>query len=524
MSLTILLLLSFTCVALLYFRNTIQQNSQRITKAGLIVISMALITTANAEKVYDFSSTCQQAYQQITCLKLNAGAQLVSQARKENPDNLIPEILDSYIDFYLLFFNEDPAEYDLRMPHFGNYLDKLSDGPENTPYYNYCRTVVYMQKACVEIKFGRQWAAGWDFRKAFNLVKDNRKAYPSFLLNNMIYGPMLVVAGTIPDGYKWLTNLFGIKGSIKDGINMMQQFVNSNDPTAKLFLNEASLYYCYILYYMQNKPDEAFKFVQQKKLDITNNHLLAYMTTNLAINNKQTEYAKSIILKRNPSPEYMVTPVWDLEMGYTTLHHLDLTASEQSFTSFLNNFKGKFYVKDAYEKLSWAYYLHGNMKAAESCRQAVLQKGSQTTDADKQAYKNAKLAVWPNALLLKSRLLNDGGYNNEALMLLYGKSINDFTKPEEQLEFAYRVARIYDDIGRSDEAVQMYLLSIKLGESRTEYYAARAALQLGLLYEKQGKKDIAIAYYQKCLGMKNHDYKDSLDQKAKAGVARCKGE
>ena len=293
---------------------------------------------------------------------------------------------------------------------------------------------------------------------------------------------------------------------------------------AKLFLSEASLYYCYILFYIQNKPDDVFKYEQQKKLDITNNHLLAYMTANLAINNKQTEYAKNIILKRNPSPEYMVTPVWDLEMGYTTLHHADISGAILSFSSFLHNFKGKFYVKDALEKLSWAYYLQGNMKAAESTRQQILQKGSLSTDADKQALKNAKLGVWPNAVLLKSRLLNDGGYNSEALAILTGKSINDFTKPEDRLEFAYRVGRIYDDLGRSDEAVQMYLLAIKLGETRTEYYAARAALQLGLLYEKQGKKDIAISYYQRCLKMKNHDYKDSLDQKAKAGVARCKGE
>ncbi|MEP6847003.1 MAG: tetratricopeptide repeat protein, partial [Panacibacter sp.] len=185
--------------------------------------------------------------------------------------------------------------------------------------------------------------------------------------------------------------------------------------------------------------------------------------------------------------------------------------------------KGKFYVKDAYEKLSWCYYLQGNMEAAENARKQVLEKGSQSTDADKQAYKDAKQGKWPNVLLLKVRLLNDGGYNNEALGLLHGKSANDFDKSEEKLEFAYRVGRIYDDIGHDDDAVKMYLLAIKLGTGRTEYYAARAALQIGWIYERQGKKEVAIKYYTQCMNMKDHDYKDSLDQKAKAGIARCEG-
>ena len=69
----------------------------------------------------------------------------------------------------------------------------------------------------------------------------------------------------------------------------------------------------------------------------------------------------------------------------------------------------------------------------------------------------------------------------------------------------------------------MYLLAIRLGEGRTEYFAARSALQIAYIYEKEGKKDLAIRYFQQCINMKDHDYKDSLDQKAKAGIARCKG-
>jgi len=518
-----LLLYSFCCVTHFYARNAVRQCAFGFKKYLLILFSLFFFSAANAEKIFDFSATCQQAYQQISSLKINAGARLVQQARKENPNNLIPEILDSYIDFYILFFNEDPIEYDKRFDHFDEHLDKIEEGPENSPFYDFCRSVVYMQKACVEIKFGKQWSAGWTFRKAFSLIKDNKKEYPSFQLNNMICGPMQVAAGVIPPGYKWLASIFGIKGSVKDGMALMEQFLNSNDQMAKLFFNEASFYYCYILFYIQNQQQEVFQFITQRKLDTVNNHLLAYMAANLAINNKQTEYAKNIILNRNKSPEYLDTQLWDYELGYVKLNHLEINEAAKYFQNFVNNFKGQFYLKDVYEKLSWCYYLQGNNAAAENERKLVLQKGSLNTDADKQSQKNAKSGVWPNILLLRARLLNDGGYNSEALNLLNGKSANSFEKPEEKLEFSYRVGRIYDDVGRDSEAVKMYLLAIRLGQNRTEYYAARAALQIGWIYEHQGRKDLAIKYYQQCMDMEDHDYKDSLDQKAKSGIARCEG-
>ena len=153
-----------------------------------------------------------------------------------------------------------------------------------------------------------------------------------------------------------------------------------------------------------------------------------------------------------------------------------------------------------------------------------MKYGALDTDADKKAQKDAKTNFWPNPLLLKSRLLNDGGFHKEALSILYGKSIEQFNTEEDRLEFSYRVARIYDDLGRKDEAIKYYQTAIVLGEHRKEYYAARAALQIAQIYEERGQKALAISYYQKCLGMDDHEYKDSIDQRAKSGISRCKGE
>lgn len=494
-----------------------------LQKLTFVFILFFLYQFGHAQKVYNFDLYCQRAYHDIVCLRLNDGQRNINIARQQNPDNLIPELLESYIDFYELFFNEDPAEYKKRQDNFDKHIDKLEDGPNNNPFYNYTRATVYLQKACVQIKFGSTVKAAFNFKRAFGLIKDNRKQFPSFTPNSMIYGPSLVAAGIIPDGYKMLASIFGVKGSVKEGINIMQAFINSNDSWAKLYFDEACFYYCYLVFYVQNKPDEAFQFMSQHKLDLVNNHLLAYMAANLALNNKQNEFAKNVIQNRNPSAEYMKTSIWDFEMGYIKLRHLELAEAAKYFTSYLNNFKGKFYVKDACEKLAWCYYMMGNKAAADNSLKRVTQIGNTDTDADKQANRDAKTGVFPNMVLLKARVLNDGGYNTEALNTLAGKSSNDFTTPEERLEFVYRLGRIYDDMGKYDDAIKAYNVTISMGINRTEYFAARASLQAGLIYEKLGRKNDAITYYQKCLDMDDHEYKGSIDQKAKAGLARCKG-
>ncbi len=356
-------------------------------------------------------------------------------------------------------------------------------------------------------------------------IKQNKKAYPTFTPNNLIYGSLQAVAGTIPKGYQWIAGLFGVKGSITDGLNTVHHFVNStHDPWARLMFNEASFLYCYLKFYLENKKDEALDFIKDKKLDVVNNYLFTYMASNLSLNNKKIDEAAAIIQNRNKSSEYFYTPVWDFEMGFVCLYKMQPAQAIQYFENYLSNFKGNFYVKDIYQKISWCYYLLGNTTKAEEARKNCISKGTTVSEADGQALKEAKRGKWTNTVLLKARILNDGGFNKEAIQVLQGKSTSSFKDIAEQLEFTYRVGRINDDLGNDNDAIAFYLKAIALGKNRTEYYASRAALQIGMIYENRGNKKMAIQYYEQCIDMDNHDYKNSLDQRAKSGIARCLGE
>jgi tetratricopeptide (TPR) repeat protein len=490
----------------------------------LFIILFCSLHTGISQKVYDFNAVCQQAYQEILRLKIDQGQTLIQKAKQQNPNNLIPIVLESYIDFLVLFLKEDPAEYKIRYPRFSERIEALEDGPQESPFYRLALSNIRVHKAASAIKFGKMWEAGWDIRRAWILLKENKKAFPRFITDDLMYGTLQTMIGTVPKGYKWLASILGMRGSLTEGLKTVQAFVNSNDPNAKLLSAEANFIYPYLLFYMDNKKEEAMAFIQQKKLDLVNNHLHGWMAANLSLNNKQSQYTQQIVQNRNLSTEYLDIPIWDFEMGFVKMYQLKPEEAIPYFERFLQKFKGNFYVKDVYQKISLCYFLLGNTAAAEKARQQVLTKGATNADADKNALKDAKENYWPNLILLKARLLSDGGYHKEALAQLHGKTDNDFTKEEDKLEYVYRAARIFDDLGRETEAINAYLAAIKLGEFRKEYFAARAAVQIGQIYEARGQKALAIQYYQRCLDMGDHEYKNSLDQRAKSGILRCKGE
>ncbi|MEO6963920.1 MAG: tetratricopeptide repeat protein [Puia sp.] len=475
---------------------------------------------ACAQYHYDFNPACRKAYAEIIHLRLGRGKVLIEAEKKTHPQNLIPYFLDNYIDFFTLFFNEDPGEYENRKPGQERRLNLMKKGDPGSPFFLYTRSVIYFQWAAVDIKFGNRWDAAWSFRRSFLLSKDNLQRFSGFQPSLMLRGAMEVAAGTIPPGYQWLGGLLGIRGTINGGMKALETVLNSTDTTAQIFHEEAVFYYLYLKFYIQNQREAVFQYITSQKLDTRNNHLYTYLAANLSLNDQQATNAERIIRDRNPDPGYLDMPLWDLEMGYAKADHLDPDA-DVYLERFLSRFKGKFYVKEAWQKLSWIYWLRHQPEKAAQARNRLLHMGNTETEADKQAMKDALSGRWPNELLLKTRLLDDGGYFHEALQLLAGKTSSSFSNAADRLEFAYRLGRLYDALNRKEEAIEAYLTTMRLGERRKEYYAARAALQTGYIYEARGDKKTAIPYFRKVLDLKDHDYKNALDQKAKAALERC---
>lgn len=489
----------------------------KLLKKYIIFILFYLLNNLSIHaQDFQFTDNCQKAYKAFMSMKNTEGRAYLIKELNVNKNNFLPIILFNYDDFISLTFNEDPKEYKIRKPLFDKRLKLLESANQNSPYYLFSKGLLYFQWSAIQIKYADYWNAAWDFRKAFLTFKENKKKYPDFVYNNIYLGAQEAVISTIPNGYKWISKIFGMKGNMKNGMYLLNSFIQSKQP---YFNEEAFLYLVYLKNYLENDVSGAFQLIKDNHLDTKNNQLFAFMEANLSLNNKNAKNAEYVLNNRKNSNDYIPFPMLDYEMGDAKLRRLDFSAI-QYYERFINNSKGNFYIKDACYSIALCYYLMGNQNLANQYKQKVKTIGKTESDADKQALKNANKPSFPNKELLKVRLLNDGGYNEEALKILMSlKNLNT----EETLEYYYRLARVYDDLNQDDLAIENYLKTINLGRISTEYFAARAALQTAYIYEKRNNKTLALKYFNDVIEMQDHEYKNSLDQRAKSGINRVNG-
>ncbi len=423
-----------------------------------------------------------------------------------------------YEDCVLLLFNGDRNDFIQRKAHQEERLALLQKGDEHSPLHRFCQAGIYLHWAFVNIRFGEDWKAAMAFRKSFLLLKENKERFPQFEYNNVFFSMEEAVLGAIPDNYKWVASIFGMKGNIRHGIGELEKFVNNHSPDDLLY-NESVLYYCYLKFYLQSKQQEVWTFMHTQKYNTDNNLMNAFVKANIAVNYRRADEAIQVLNDMRNEVEYNMFPIFDYEMACALQMKLDDDCLSY-FQKFIKRFNGKLFVKDALQRMALQYYMRNDMKQAIYWRTKIMQTGNTQVDADKQAQRFAENSDWPNKTLLQVRLLIDGGYYTRALNSIAGKNENDFSEIIDKVEYNFRAGRIYDELGQYNNAVQYYKRTITIGKGRKEYFAARAALQLGLMFEKRGLKTDAISAYKLCLTMKGHDFQNSIDQQAKAGQNR----
>lgn len=470
------------------------------------------------EHVFDYNSNCLKAYRHLMALQYEEARLVLSAEQKKNPSNIIPLYLADYEDCLNLLFNGDPRNYAALKGRLDQRLELVEQGDQNNPWYRFCKANLYLHWALVAMRFNEQFKAASRFRKSFLLLRENSALYPGFGENKVLLGLEQAVAGAIPDNYKWLGSVFGVKGDINKGVAAIVAYLNAHTDGKAVLHEEAMIYYIYLKFYLLNARETAWKYCNSNAYPEKDNLMRSFIKSNIALNHRKADIAEAIVSKASLLQEYPSFPIMYYEHAEAKLMQLDYSCTGL-YLQFLKNYKGGHFVKDSWLKIAWAAYLQQDKKSRDYAIAQVQKTGNAQTDADKQAQKFALKPEWPLPALLEVRLLIDGG--------LYPKALATIQKIDKQglntsnlLEYHFRYGRIFEELGQYENALVFYTTTINSGRQRQEYYAARAALQSGFIYESQGKKAAAIARFRDCLSMRDHDAQNAIDQLAKAGLNR----
>jgi tetratricopeptide (TPR) repeat protein len=357
------------------------------------------------------------------------------------------------------------------------------------------------------------------------MLEENRKNHPDFLPNLKALGFCHAAIGAVPANFQWLSNLAGMQGTIQQGAAELDRLIRktSSDPALNFIHTETSFIRAFVAIHFEKNKSVALKIALQTSQLDEPGPLQRYLTADVYFLAGEPAKARDYLTSSKPVAGEFKLSYLDYMTGSLKLETLDFTA-EKELAKFTSEYKGRSFLKSAYQKLGWIRLLKQDTTGYRKYMEKVKVSGNDFTDEDKQALKEAQSGEIPNVILLRARLLTDGGNYTAALGEVAGKPVTAFRTTHEQLELTYRLARIYDKMGSKAKALEYYELTYKNGGSRPYYFAANAALLSGNIYEEAGNKSKATEWYKKCLALRNHEYQNSIDQKAKAGINRMGAE
>ena len=475
-----------------------------------------------AQKYFNYAGLTRQAYDKTMSLQLDEATLLLAKIKIAEPNNLAVFHLENYQEFLRLYITENAADYEAQRKNLDRRLAKIQEGSTKSPYYLFAQADMRLQWAMLRIRFGDYWSAFNEASKAHKMLKRNQELFPGFMPNYKDLGLLHAIVGVIPDNFKWGVRLLGgLNGSIAQGRGEIEKVLRFSQQSDFIFEQEAVLFYVFLLLHLENDPEAAWMALENSNFEPQKNLLHCFVKANVAMRSGKNEEAIRLLTARPKNAGLLPFPYLDFMLGVGKLRRLDSDATPY-FQTFLNQFKGQNYIKEAYQKLAWASLIRGDAEGYRRNLEWCKQKGKTTIGPDKNAEDEANQGVLPDLFLLKARLLFDGGYLQKANELLLGKSESDFKTPILRLEYNYRLGRIQHGLKQYDSAIKYYQTTLDRGALDPHYFACNAALQLGLIYEELHQKEAAKKYFQRCLQLKPEDYRNSLHQAAKAGLERIK--
>ncbi len=473
---------------------------------------------------FEFTPLAREAYQKAINLRFDESRTLIKAIKRDDPKNLIVYQIENYIDFFTIFLNENKQEFKELEKNKSFRLDQISEhGDRNSPYFLYAQAEIKLQWALARLKFEEYFKAFNEVRSAYKLLNKNLKKYPDFIASKKSLGILHALVGTIPDQYKWGVKLLGgMDGTVDQGRQEIEEVLEYATKHDFIFEEETTVMYALLMLHLNNQGETAWGLVRTNKLDPNNNPLACFILANIAMHTGRNEEAIRLLENRPKDPAFHPFPYLEYMLGLSKLYRLDAGAASH-FQHYLTHFRGKNYIKEAYQKMAWLALIYGDEAQYHSLIQNCRSKGVAMIGGDKNAEKEAKTGAMPHPDLLRSRLLFDGGYHQRAYRLLTSIPISTFTDTRSRLEYHYRLGRITHKMNRIKEAQDYYQQTYEHGRNEPYYFACNAALQMGLLFEERDDYHRARSYYKLCLGLRPDEYRNSLHQKAKAGMNRLKG-
>ena len=486
-----------------------------IQKAGVIVCLFLLLGfSTRADNIWTFDPELQKIHQLVLNLQTDQAYKLLD---KIKTDEFHKMYVLSFCETLDVLISEDEEKFQKIEANFRDRLKYLSSLTPSADAL-FLQAELNLQRGFNFLNLGQEFNAVWAIKNAYNLTQECLKKYPDFIPIKKTSGVIEVMIGSVPDKYHFFMSLLGMKGSVITGQTQLQQLRESQSS-----LNiEANLLYYTIKGLINQQIEEATKGFTDMLKEQPDNKLALFLAVNMMMKNSQSEEALKLIHTLDANPGGL--PMYYIEYlrGEILLQKADYSNAILSYQKFIGSYRSQNFKKDSYYKISLAYYLQGKSDLAKTNFDKAKATGRDVADPDHHADAQLKEGIFPNAKILKVRIYTDGGYYKEAKELFQTITPTDLKSKRDEIEYYYRKARLAHKTSDLSAAKMFYRQTIDMSGESQWYFAPNSALQLGYIAQASHDYPLAKKYFEMALAYKKHEYKNSIDGKAKSALEQLR--
>lgn len=512
---------SWVYTFLFYFTNLFKFVLQGVCRSVLLrfifIIQFYLFITTYGNCQTIIPAPINQAYDELLSLKFAKGNATLDRHKEQYQNNPFYLLVNNYSQSLYMLLYEDQSFYQKNKNQYNQAIKILSKQKFDENWKRLIEAELRFQAGLIKLRFNDEFSASWELKQSYQILQKLDQNNPEFLHHKKLMGLFQLFLGSVPEKYAWITTLFGFQGDIEKGKEYLDEVSRSNS----IFSLEATMLKAAADKFILKSPICISCQLESTYSKHSDNYLLAYLYASILVKEGNSDGAFKT-LSSFKKPEFIRFPLAYLLQGETKLFKGEYESAQYYFLNFLKYTKGKNHIKDAYYKLYLCHWLAGNDKKAEPYRAKILSSGQSVYDADKYALKFAQTKELPDMHLMRARLSTDGGYLDKALEELRKYCFQKPDDHKDNIEFWYRKGRINQLKGSVEDAYFYYKKTIDLSDGKKYYFAPNACLQLGYLYREEKKISEAKYYFTKAISYQDHEYKNSIDNKAKAALSELR--
>jgi hypothetical protein len=446
-------------------------------------------------------------------LKLEPARAVLAKEYLKQPQNLAIGYLQDCTDYYALICSGNKQGLSQYEKDQHTRIEPIHKLAATLPLAAYAEAEMLLHLSIVKMMHQEYVSGALELRSAYQLHTRNAQRYPQLHATLKSLGFIKALLGTLPENYHWILNVVGLTGNFNEGLVLIERYNKQALPTDPFIdRQQADFYYAILQFYFGDKQ-QAWAYTQQHTTDFEDNNLSCYLRAFMASHTAHTDDALTILHKKPRGSEFTNYLELDWLMGYSLLNKLDPNC-EIEFKKFVTFSKHKSQRKDAYRRLAWSELIKHDTLRYMVYRNLSFKETSHKDDEDLMVDEELKHSIYPNAEVLKARLLFDGGYYAQAEQLIKTIQPAKLKSNAQKAEFYYRYGRIMQEQKKYAKAIEYYTESIKLAEPNNLYFAPYSSLQLGYIYRKLGYAQTAEFYLKKTINYKNYKAKGYIVQKA----------